>query len=240
MQASQSGGASSSTSTCDERKPRIAPRCGARETAVPPDDGDEVGEQTKAQRENRILLESEIRALQIDDFLLGADRKPALRPPARGVDHDVAELDVALRCKDLPAARAIWRRLSAALGDPCAELAGRPELRAVVARYATTVLPHVLDDLEHALDRGDRHAAQQEHARLEALRTVAEEEDAQLLARCEAGRTAQLEARYQQLVHRTGPLVCGMLPDLFGLPWTSCCSWDAVQQSPHRVINPMR
>lgn len=191
-------------------------------------------------RGNRRLLTPEVEALRADDFLLGRTAPgpvgdAALQDLGAGlhVEQTFAELDVALKCRDLVSAEAIWKRMRhRAKEGAAAILVERPELRPIASRYVTAMTPKVLDELETALDRGDRAAAALEHQRLDDLRSswlsgagpgnlgigprgVAGGDDVAIDVPGERARKAQLEARYQQLVHRRGPLVCGLLPDLW-------------------------
>mmetsp|Transcript_85204 Transcript_85204/g.237872 ORF Transcript_85204/g.237872 Transcript_85204/m.237872 type:complete len:264 (-) Transcript_85204:160-951(-) len=197
-------------------------------------------------RENRRLNPDEVEALCVDDFLLGrtsTDLVGVREPFSAGlsIDRAFAELDVALKCRDLKGAEACWRRLSSLRKEgSLAVLAQRPEFRAVALRYVAAITPQILDELETALDRGDRLAARAEHQRLTDLRAIGGITDSTAItpvgaagglidSPAERGRRAQLEARYQQLVNRSGPLVCNFVPDLWWLCWSSCSAERAVQ-----------
>lgn len=170
-----------------------------------------------------MLLPSEEEALRRDDFLLGmARQEPQIE--VSGEDRweyaaqAFAELDVALRCQDLVSAEALFREIAsrASEGDVLAE---RPELRAVASRFCAAVAPRVCDQLERALDHQDRAAARRAHQRLAELRGCCVRLGGGRLWTIgdSMGRSAELEARYQQVINHSGPLVCSLFPDVMGL-----------------------
>lgn len=173
-------------------------------------------------RENRVLQPDEVEALRSDEFLLGVRNNcgTPIRPTfvnVEAVEQVFAELDTALKYSDYEGAEALWRRAY------CQGVGfkDRPELCAIAARYVQTMWPQILDELEAAIDRQDRPAAQQEHQRLHELRAVCSQlgdRRAALVPADRSGRSTELEARYKQLVDRSGPLMCSLLPNL----WCHC------------------
>lgn len=174
----------------------------------------------RAHSGNRVLEPHEIDALRSDNFLLGPSEKERDSPPAdtarcAEANGSFAELDVCLARQDLATAEQIWKRAAANGLDRVAE---RPDLRAIGFRYVTAMRAHALNELESALDRQDTKAAQREHDRLSDLR------DRRVGGRFAdatcgdpAGRSVELEARYQQVCHGSGPLMCTMLPKCVGV-----------------------
>merc|ERR1712110_1206697 len=90
----------------------------------------------------------------------------------------------------------------------------RPELHAIASRYVSAMCPRIQDELEDAIERKDVYAAEREHQRLNDLRETCKETQMEIVdaAMDRMGRNAELEARYQQLCHKSGPLVCNLFP----------------------------
>eukprot|EP00929_Paragymnodinium_shiwhaense_P096195 TRINITY_DN57724_c0_g1_i1.p1 TRINITY_DN57724_c0_g1~~TRINITY_DN57724_c0_g1_i1.p1 ORF type:complete len:300 (+),score=70.50 TRINITY_DN57724_c0_g1_i1:95-994(+) len=168
----------------------------------------------------------------VEPSVVAAERLPVSTKTASAeedfavLSQAFAELDVALKCRDAAGAEVVWKELVKHFREASVvlrQLNEHAELRHVASDYVEALTPQVLDDLEAALDRGDCRSAEKEHQRLAELRLAAccasgtpfpavhgagAAPDASWMLPGQRSRKAHLEARYQQLVHRRGPLVC--------------------------------
>jgi hypothetical protein len=162
---------------------------------------------------NPQLSAAEVQALRSDDFLLATDLHTS-KVPDKGsaVDETFAQLDVALRHREYNLAEVLWKRMLSV--GAAAVIPDRPELKQIASRYVSAMCPHIQDELEDAIDRKDVHAAERERQRLNDLRETCKATRVEILdaALDTKRRNAELEARYQQLANKGGPLVCNLFP----------------------------
>lgn len=118
---------------------------------------------------------------------------------------------------------------SASMGVGAGVLRAVPHAAAAARRVGAALCEVALDELEAALDRGDRPAAQREHQRVHALvaactrLTGGPPDDAW-------GRRPELEARFRQLCGEGGSMMCSLFPDVWSLCWAKTCALPAVPQ----------
>lgn len=161
---------------------------------------------------NPSLSKTQHEALVFDDFLLATDLKAVKAPEkAAEADETFAQLDVALRHRDFNVAEALWKRM-VSLGTASAFIPNRPDNRAIASRYVSAMHPRIQTELESAIDRKDINAAEREHQRLSDLRDSCKETRVPELKEDKIGRNAEIEAKYQQLCNKNGPLVCNLFP----------------------------
>lgn len=169
-------------------------------------------------KENPKLTENDLQLLREDSFLLGKDVSNGKQPEkseGHAVDETFAQLDVALKRREYNVAEVLWLRMvriGAARLIP-----DRPELRAIASRYVSAMCPRIQDELEDAIERKDVSAAERERQRLVDLRKTCNDTRMDIVEMDRQGRSAELEARYQQLCSKNGgPLVCNLFPRVTG------------------------
>lgn len=176
---------------------------------------EQVREEALRPKVNQRLSPAEVQALCADDFLLGTDlsvKCPPEKSQASAMDETFAQLDVALKHREYNVAEALWKRMVSV--GAAAVIPDRPELRAIASRYVSAMCPRIQDELESAIDRKDVWAAEREHQRLSDLRDTYKETrmDGPDVALDRMGRTADLEARYQQLCDKNSLVMCNLFP----------------------------
>mmetsp|Transcript_61683 Transcript_61683/g.178925 ORF Transcript_61683/g.178925 Transcript_61683/m.178925 type:complete len:236 (-) Transcript_61683:220-927(-) len=180
------------------------------------------------------LAPGERSALYLDDFLLGksgSQQVCSVGPRFKSLDEVIVNVEAALRDEHFHKAEELWR-FAAAMGldakqpevgvkedeeqDSTAAHSDVPQ--EVAQQTAAWVCDAALDDLETALDRGDRAAALREHQRLHDLLSAC----ARIVGsppEDRRGRRAEAETRFRQLY--SGQLMCNLFPDIW------CLCWDA-------------
>lgn len=179
------------------------------------------GSSTPARRKNRVLDKTEVKMLEVDDFLLGhceAEATTAVEgePPLQAEDL-FARLDEAMRQHEFAKAEAVWRSMPPAVAD---DAACRPELRSVASQYVSSMRAYLLDEFEDALERRDTWAARRLHNRLMQLR-LGSSRWGDATCGDANGRGAELEARYQQYCSEHDPIMCSLVP-------SRCAPWPEV------------